>query len=306
MGKEITNKPASVMAKLHNLSREEGVDYNYLLLRYCQERFLYRLSVSQFANNFCLKGGLFLICLDVPSTRTTKDIDFLARHISNETKGLESVVAKIASLEYEDGVKFVPNEIKSEEIVEASNYPGVRIKMPALIGKARVPIQLDFAWGDVIKPKETLIDFPTILDDEESPKLSAYSIESAVSEKFQAMVKLEAANSRMKDFYDIYILSSSNNFKAKVLISAIEATFKNRQTSLSNNLLIFRKDFSEDKNRQKQWAAFIKKHKLEGVPKKFTEIMARITNLLEPLTLSIINKAEIDGLWDSREGHWNS
>lgn len=304
MKKEITNKSSSVLAKLQTIARAENVDSNFILLRYCQERFLYRLSVSEYSNNFCLKGGLLLICLGIPTTRPTKDIDFLAKEISNNVMELEKVVSKIASLDCDDGISFTTKAITSEEIIEDGNYPGIRVKIPAFIGTARTITQLDFAWGDIVKPAETMIDFPTMLDDESVPRLKAYSVESVVSEKFEAAVDIGITNSRMKDFYDIYVLCLSQDFKADLLKEAIEATFKNRETTLSDDLYIFRRNFSQDVARQKQWVAFLQKHKLKNVPQDFAEVMARNIALLKPLVVSILDNKEINSSWDVSKGIW--
>ncbi len=304
MKKEITNKSSSVLAKLQTIARAENVDSNFILLRYCQERFLYRLSVSEYSNNFCLKGGLLLICLGIPTTRPTKDIDFLAKEISNNVMELEKVVSKIASLDCDDGISFTTKAITSEEIIEDGNYPGIRVKIPAFIGTARTVTQLDFAWGDIVKPAETMIDFPTMLDDESVPRLKAYSVESVVSEKFEAAVDIGITNSRMKDFYDIYVLCLSQDFKADLLKEAIEATFKNRETTLSDDLYIFRRNFSQDVARQKQWVAFLQKHKLKNVPQDFAEVMARNIALLKPLVVSILDNKEINSSWDVSKGIW--
>jgi len=301
MKKEIKNKPASVLAKLKNIAKAQKVDEVLIRRRYCQERFLYRLSVSEFADNFSLKGGLLLVCLDVPTTRPTVDIDFLTTQLSHDTQTLEKVVSKIASLPYDDGVSFITKAVTSQEIIEDGDYPGIRIKMPVLIGTAKSTLQLDFGWGDIVKPAETIIDFPTLLSDEPAPKLKAYSIESAISEKFEVMINLGIVNSRIKDFYDVYILSSSKSFEARALRNAIEATFKNRETPLSENLLVFSKDFSKDM--QKQWAAFLKKHKLNA-PEDFAEVITRIAALLKPLVVSIVDDKEINSSWDSSKGAW--
>lgn len=306
MKKEIKNKPASVLAKLKNIAKAQKVEEVLIRRRYCQERFLYRLSVSEFQNNFSLKGGLLLVCLDVPTTRPTVDIDFLATQLSQDMQTLEKVVSKIASLHFDDGVSFAANAITAEEIIEDGDYPGIRIKMPVLIGRAKSTLQLDFGWGDIVIPAEKIIEFPTLLNNEPAPKLKAYSLESAISEKFEVMVSLGAINSRMKDYYDIYVLSLSRNFEAKLLKEAIEATFKNRRTELLNDLLIFQLEFKNNITMQDRWLIFLNKHKLEDVPKEFPEVMSRITSLLNPLVASIIEKTTIDKSWNPNDGTWDN
>jgi len=231
MKREVKNKTTSIRAKLMNIARTEKIDFDALLLRYFQERFLYRLSISKFSDHFVLKGGLLLICLRIPRSRPTKDIDFLAQKVKNDPAEIEYIFKNITNLHYDNGVKFDPLSIESERIKEDTNYEGIRLKIDATLGQARKRLQMDIAFGDVVIPKVKLIEFPTLLE-EESPKIKVYSIESIISEKFEAMVKLAMVNSRMKDFYDVYTLSINHNFQGNRLKKAIESTFKRRKTSI--------------------------------------------------------------------------
>lgn len=223
MRREIKNKPASVRAKLMNISRKRKIDFDALLLRYFQERFLYRLMISKFSRNFILKGGLLLICLNMPWSRPTKDIDLLAEKLNNDVAELESIFKTIASFSVDDGVNFRPSSVVSERIKENTDYEGIRIKINAALGQAKKRLQFDIGFGDVIWPKARLMEFPALLE-EKLPRIRIYSIESIVSEKFEAMVKLAMVNSRMKDFYDVYSLSYGHKFQSNILKKAIENT----------------------------------------------------------------------------------
>jgi predicted nucleotidyltransferase component of viral defense system len=199
MEKEVKNKTASIRAKLTNIARAEKIDFDFLLLRYFQERFLYRLAISEFSDRFILKGGLLLICLKMPRPRPTKDIDFLAKKIKNDPAELEYIFKIIANIPCEDGVKFFPSSVISERIKEDVDYEGIRIKIDATLGQARKKLQMDIGFGDVIIPRAMQMEFPTLLE-EKPPRIKVYSIESIISEKFEAMVKLAMVNSRIKDF----------------------------------------------------------------------------------------------------------
>lgn len=303
MKKEVKNKAASVRAKLMNISKAEGIDFDALLLRYFQERFLYRLSISKFSNHFVLKGGLLFICFKMPRSRPTKDIDFLAEQVKNNPDDIKHIFRNIAKITYDDGVKFNSLSITTARIKEDADYEGIRLKIEATLGQAIKRLQMDIGFGDIIIPKAKVLDFPTLLE-EKPPKVRVYSIESIISEKFEAMVKLAMANSRMKDFYDVYSLSLSNNFQGNRLKKAIETTFQRRKTPIPDNPLVFREEFYENKERQKQWAAFLRKLRLHNINQEFSEIMKRIIYFLEPVIISIRDGTRIDKLWDNTTGSW--
>jgi len=234
MEKEVKNKSASVRAKLMNIARAEKIDFDFLLLRYFQEKFLYRLAISEFSDRFILKGGLSLICLKMPRSRPTKDIDFLAKEIKNDPVKLGHIFRSITAISCNDGVKFTSSSLISEQIKENADYEGIRIKIDATLGQARKKLQMDIGFGDVIIPRAIRMEFPTLLE-EKPPRIKVYSIESIISEKFEAMVKLAMVNSRIKGFYDVYTLSVSYNFQSDRLKKAIESTFYRRKTSIPDN-----------------------------------------------------------------------
>jgi len=303
MEREIKNKTASVRAKLMNIARAEKIDFDFLLLRYFQERFLYRLAISEFSDRFILKGGLLLICLKIPKSRPTKDIDFLAKEIKNDPVELEHILRSITAISCDDGVKFISSSLISEKIKENADYEGIRIKIDATLGQAREKLQMDIGFGDVIIPRAIQMEFPTLLE-EKPPRIKVYSIESIISEKFEAMVKLAMVNSRIKDFYDIYTLSVCYNFQSDRLKKAIESTFQRRKTFIPDNLLVFRSEFHKDEEKQRQWSAFLRKSRLHDVNQGFNEIMKRITSFLKPIVDSIKDKNKEDKTWDAITGCW--
>ena len=300
---ELKNKAASIRAKLTNIARAERIDFDALLLRYFQERFIYRLATCEYMTNFVLKGGLFLVCLEVPRARPTKDIDFLAEKIDNSQKKLEDIIKKISQISGDDGVVFNPTSVRSEIIKEETDYEGIRLKITAKLGQARKVLQIDIAFGDTITPHAEIMDFPTILENE-MPRIKVYSIESVISEKFEAMIKLGTVNSRMKDFYDIYTLSTSHSFFGSLLKKTIINTFKRRKTEVPESPGVFQEEFCEDKTRKQQWKAFLRKTKLPGMPDDFLEIITKIKVFLQPIILAIRAKKKFDKTWNIDKGQW--
>jgi len=303
MEKEVKNKAASIRAKLMKMARAEGIDFDALLLRYFQEKFLYRLSISKFSDHFVLKGGLLLIYLKMPMLRPTKDIDFLAEQVKNDPDDIEHIFRDIANVTCDDGVKFNSSSITTERIKEDADYEGIRLKIEATLGQARKRLQMDIGFGDIIIPRSKVVEFPTLLG-EKPPRVKVYSIESIVSEKFEAMVKLAMANSRMKDFYDVYSLSISHNFQGRILKKAVESTFQKRKTPIPDNPLVFRTEFYANKERQKQWTAFLRKLRLHDGSQEFSEIMKRIINFLEPVIISIRGRTQMNKSWDNTMRSW--
>jgi len=302
MKKETTNKSASVRAKLMNISRVENVDFDVLLLRYFQERLLYRISISDFSDRFVLKGGLLLLCLNMPKYRPTKDIDLLADKIKNDIKEIENIFGEIAKIFCDDGVKFIPSSISSERIKEDADYEGIRVKIEGTLEQAVKRLQVDIGFGDIIIPGAIKMEFPSLLVN--PPKIKVYSVESIISEKFEAMVKLAMVNSRMKDFYDVYSLSLNHNFESDKLKKALESTFRRRKTTMPDNPLIFRPEFQCDKEKQKMWVAFLRKSRLYDINQEFYEIMQRITVFLEPIVHSIREKTEMKKSWIAKSDDW--
>ena len=303
MKREVKNKAASVRARLANLAKAEAIDFDALLLRYFQERLLYRLTISEFSDRFVLKGGLLLICLEIPRSRATKDIDFLAERIGNDPAELERVFGVIAGVPCNDGVKFYPSSITVERIKEDTEYEGIRLKIDANLGQAKKRLQIDIGFGDVVVPEIGTMVFPTLLE-EKPPRIKVYSLESIIAEKFEAMIRLAMANSRMKDFYDVYTLSAGHDFQGRMLRDAIESTFRQRATPMPEDPLVFGAEFHQDKGRQQQWVAFLRKSRLQELDLNFEQVMKRITTFLTPITQSVKAKEEFEKSWDSKTGSW--
>jgi len=249
------NIAASVRQRLLNRARVDKRPFNELLQYYAMERFLYRLSKSFFSDNFILKGALLLRAWDAPEFRPTMDIDMLGK-TSNEEADILSLIRNILIVPVEeDGLVFDSDSLQSERITEDADYEGIRVRFRGMLDTARITMQIDIGFGDIVYPAPKEAVLPTMLEFP-APRLLCYSRESAIAEKFEAMIKLGFLNSRMKDFYDIWLLSRGFNFTGPKLAEAIRLTFEQRQTTLPVRIESFSEDFVNEK--QVQWAAFHK------------------------------------------------
>ena len=205
------NVAASVRARLLNRARETGQDFNLILIRYALERLLFRLSISAYADQFLLKGALlFDLWFDIPH-RSTRDADFLGLG-STELPDLETIFRNICTVDAEDGVTFRPDTVQAAEIRKEANYAGVRVTLLGLIDGARSPVQIDIGFGDAVTPAPEEVQYPVMLPDFQAPKLRVYPRYTVVAEKLEAITALGIANSRMKDFFDLWILSRYTEF----------------------------------------------------------------------------------------------
>ena len=225
------NLPASVRQKLANLARERNVDFGLILVKYGLERILFRLSRSRHREVFILKGALLFELWTEHRYRPTRDADFLARG-DNAPERFDHIFREISVLEVdEDGLRFEAETVKAERISEDADYEGVRVTLVAYLERARIPIHIDIGFGDIVTPTPSRAVFPALLEFP-VPRLLAYPKETVVAEKLEALVKLGIANTRMKDFYDLEVLSRTFAFKGKTLAQAIQNTFQKRGTDL--------------------------------------------------------------------------
>lgn len=278
----VQNLEASVHARLQNHARATNRPFQELLQYYAMERFLYRLSKTPHRARFVLKGALMLHVWDAPRARATRELDFLGR-LDNSLDNLERVVREVCAAEVEpDGMAFAPATVKSERIKEDADYEGVRIRFVGLLGKARVAMQIDVGFGDVVTPGTQTITYPALLDFQ-APKLSGYPRETVVAEKFQAMVYLRTLNSRMKDFYDVWLLARQFDFDGALLAEAVAATFANRGTAIDVAPIAFTADFTEQASKLAQWTAFRNKLPGSDCPAKLSEVVSLLAQFLLPI-----------------------
>jgi predicted nucleotidyltransferase component of viral defense system len=302
MAKGITNIAASVHQRLYNKAKESSRPFNELLQYFAIERFIYRLSKSPHADQFILKGALMFSAWCGPASRPTMDIDLLGK-IDNQLETITAVMKNACLTDVEpDGMSFNPDTVQAARITEDAEYEGVRVRVRGSLGKARVSIQIDIGFGDVIVPNADSVSYPAILDFP-APEIKGYTMESTIAEKFQAMVKLGVVNSRMKDFYDIWFLSRTFDFKGEILGEAIEKTFEKRNTPVNLETALFDPSFGMDKDKDVQWRGFIRKAKLIGAPETFREIVAAVKRFLEPLATSITERKTFNNIWTA-PGPW--
>ncbi|GHU42579.1 hypothetical protein FACS1894190_12080 [Spirochaetia bacterium] len=292
----------SVKAKLKKVAATEGKDFNYILMHYFIERLLYRLSVSPYAGNFILKGGLLLYTVLEQRARATRDIDLLAYHIQNLPDELVRIFREIAVIPSDDAVSFDTEGITVERIKEDADCQGIRIKLTGFLDRSRHILQFDIGFGDVIVPKPVDMTYPTLLS-MEPPHLKAYTLESVIAEKFQASIYLAEANSRMKDFYDIYELCSSFEFEGSTLYEAIAQTFERRKTEMPEVPTIFKDTFPLLADKQTQWKAFQRRL---GVilNKDFPAVMTAIKDFLLPVYGALYRKESFSGHWNKAGQAW--
>jgi predicted nucleotidyltransferase component of viral defense system len=274
------NLAASVRARLLNRARETGQDFNLILVRYALERLLYRLSISAHADQFLLKGALlFDLWFDIPH-RPTRDADFLGLG-STELSDIETIFRNVCTVDAEDGVTFRPDTVQAADIRKEANYAGVRVTLLGLLDGARCPVQIDIGFGDAVTPGPDEVQYPVMLPDFQAPKLRVYPRYTVAAEKLEAITTLSIANSRMKDFFDLWILSRHTEFDGDTLQRAICATFDRRRTELPSGAPFGLTDeFAQDTQKQTQWQAFLRRNRLEAL--QLEVLVAALRDFLLP------------------------
>ncbi len=266
------------------------------------ERFLYRLSKSPFSDKFVLKGALLFKVWDTANSRPTMDIDLLG-FTNNDPEDIADAVRQICISKVEpDGLVFDGDSVHADRIKEDADYEGVRVRFAGRLGNARISMQIDVGFGDIVHPRAVSLRFPTIFD-MQAPELRGYSRESVVAEKLEAMVYLGRLNSRMKDFYDVWIFARQFDFNGGDLAAAIERTFANRGTQLTDISQITA-EILENPNLDAQWKGFLKKTGVVG-PERFSDILPTINEFLGPPLTSLASKTPFTGQWHA-SGHWVS
>lgn len=280
MNPDIKNIEHSVRRRLLDVGRNRKIDYQFCLTHYSLERFLYRLSRSIHAEKFVLKGALLLMSWTNETYRPTRDLDLLGRG-GAAPGALKTMITEICQSDVEpDGLVFDTETQTIEEIREDLNYDGYRVKILVYLGKVRIPIQIDIAFGDAVSPGFEILEYPSLLDLPKA-RVTAYPKETVVAEKLQAAVVLGIRNSRMKDFFDLLWLSRWFHFESKTLVSAIQATFKRRGTQLPETVPFpLTGDFAADPAKQAQWRAFLSKNDISHAPADLPRVISELCNFL--------------------------
>ena len=294
---------ASVRQRLLDIAHARNEDFQLVLIRYGIERLLYRLSRSEHRDAFVLKGAMLFELWTGHMHRSTLDVDLSGKGEESVARYVDVFKAVCSEPVEDDGLFFQADTIQGEEIREDQQYAGVRITLSAKLGVARIPIQIDIGFGDVITPRANKVEFPTILPFP-AAKIRAYPKETVVAEKFQAMVVLGIANSRMKDFFDIWVLAQQNEFNGAVLAQAIKATFTRRRTPLPERPpLALTPEFSTDALKQTQWRAFIRKGRLALEPASLDAVVEAVAAFVWPPTEAMASAGAFNKNW-SASGPW--
>lgn len=294
---------SSVRQRLLNKARESRRPFNELLQHFGMERFLYRLSKSRHAGRFILKGALMFNMWKGPASRPTMDIDLLG-YLDNRVDEILAAMRDVCLQQVEsDGFSFDPESLEGEKIIENAYYEGVRVRLRGSLGTARVTIQVDVAFGDVIVPGPVLGSYPAMLD-LPSPSIKGYSRESVIAEKFEVTVKLGILNSRLKDFFDIWSLANRFDFDGETVAKAIVETFRNRRTGMHPQLTELTNALAQDESKKSQWQGFIRRNRLENVPERLRDVMTSIATFLGPIAESVAAGSRFSGTWRRHPGPW--
>ncbi|MEY4764924.1 MAG: hypothetical protein RI907_1597 [Pseudomonadota bacterium] len=296
------NRAASVLARLLTLAKQQGDDFNQVLHRYAMERLLARVSLSSHADRFLLKGALlFALWYDMPH-RPTRDAGFLGFGPDDEAN-LIATFRDIASIAISDGIVFDADTVKATAIREDNTYGGTRITMVGRLGTARCALQVDVGFGDAVTPAPQTAAYPTLLGDFPSPLLRVYPVYTVIAEKYQAMVMLGQANSRMKDFFDLAVIARRTTLDGATLASALAATFARRQTALpTERPLALTTQFSEDAAKLRQWQAFLSKNRIEAA--SLGDTVALLDDLLWPPTQVAGASSQATATWRPESLRW--
>ena len=293
------NIGASIRDRLLNKARADKLDFNLLLTRYALERLLFRMSISEQRDQFLLKGALlFDLWFDIPH-RPSRDADFLGLGAA-EIPRLEEVFRAISRIKVEDGIVYQPETVKAVEIRQEANYAGIRVTLTGLLDSARCPVQIDIGFGDLVTPAPEEAKYPVILPGMPAPRIRVYPRYTVVAEKLEAIVSLGMLNSRMKDFFDLWVLAERSEFSGQVLSRAIAGTFDRRRTSIPDGVPLGMSDeFVDEAQKQKQWQAFIQKNALE--PVALSAVVADLRQFLLPVLESISAGREFEATWRTGE-----
>ena len=294
------NIPASVRTRLLNKARAEKRDFTLVLTRYALERLLYRISISRYVDRFWLKGALlFDLWFDLPF-RPTRDLDLLGFGPA-ELHDLTTVFQELCAVNVEDGIYFDARKVQAEEIRKEANYAGIRITLPGWIDSAHCPVQVDIGYGDIVTPAPDLVDYPVLLPEFPAPRLRAYPRYTVVAEKLEALITLGIANSRMKDFFDLWVLAKHSEFEGELLRTAIRATLARRETPIPDDTPFgLTAAFANDAQKQRQWQGFLSKNRLSAPP--LQQILDDLASFLMPVLESASQNLRFDLGWSPATG----
>lgn len=297
-----TDIAASVRARLLNLARKRGEEFQLVLSDFATERFLYRLSKSPFADRFVLKGAMLLRLWSADRHRATWDVDLLGRRIAS-IEAIVAAVSEICAARGNDGLVFDPKSVVVEDIREENEYAGVRVRLAWDLAGARIPMQVDIAVGEAVQPEPRFESYPTLLD-HPAPRILAYPRETVVAEKLEAILSLGPTNSRMKDFYDLRLLASRFDFEGPTLTSAVRATFERRGTPLPvASPREFTRSYLTAPERSVLWQSFWKRNRPNEPPASIEEMGDLLQSFLGPICVALFAGKPFSSSWTAG-GPW--
>jgi len=288
----------SAFQQLLNRARSRNEDFSLLLVRYGVERFLYRLGISPYADRFLLKGASLFLVWRGQNYRVTRDVDLLGYGPADVEyiTGIFKDLCQVAAVEV-DGIEFIPDTVRAVPIRDGQQDVGIRVTLVGLLHHARIHLQVDIGFGDAVTPGAERIIFPTLLD-APPPQLLACPRYTMVAEKVEAMVRLGLANSRMKDFYDLWLLCKLFEFDGQTLCEAIRNTFGRRSTPLPGGLpMAFTDEFRKDAQKQAQWRAFVRKSKPEKVSGDIDAVIGHVAAFLMPVIQAALAHERFELSW---------
>lgn len=283
------NLPASIRARLRNLAERDRLAFGAILTRYALERMLYRISIGDHRHEFLLKGALlFDVWFDTPS-RPTRDIDLLGSGLADAERIADVFRAACVS-NVPDGITFDPITVATTEIRKVADYPGIRATMRGELDGAQIHVQVDIGFGDAVTPGPIPVTFPVLLDDMAPPLLGAYPKATVIAEKLEAIVQLGRVNSRLKDYFDLWVLLTSPDTDRTDIAPAISATFARRGTAIPRATPAgLSQEFAEDPRVVAQWRSFVTRNQLAA-----PDLADAITQLRDLVMPIFFNAREAD------------
>ena len=296
------NRSASVLARLLNLARQRGDEYNLLLNRFALERLLCRVAASPHAERFLLKGALlFSLWYDQPH-RPTRDADLLGFG-PDDAQTLIATFRDIVAIDLDDGIAFDPQSVRVDSIRDDNRYGGLRVRLNGRIDNVRCALQVDVGFGDAVTPEPQTVVFPALLDDLAAPMLKVYPVYTVIAEKYHAMTILGLANSRMKDFFDIATIARRTDLDGATLARAIGATFARRGSALPTHPPVaLTSQFGEADAKQRQWQAFLRKGRIDAGT--LAETIDLLHTLLWPASQVAVSTSDANATWQARRLRW--
>lgn len=298
------DQAASIRFRLLAHSKQAGVDYQRVLTRYAIERLLFRLSQSTEGKRYILKGAMLFVTWPEHIFRPTGDLDLLGQG-DPDPAVIAAFFAQICRIEVpEDGIIFDPATVKVDPVREDDKYQGARLSLTGILAKAEIRVQVDIGFGDRVHPAPRRQTFPLLLDGLPIPELLMYPPETVVAEKFEAMLRFGEANSRIKDFYDIWITSRTFRFDLSTLAEAVRGTLQQRDTAIPTNIPIALSRFAQMEDKHALWDGFLARNPPTQAPPPFADLLTELRAFFAPLFDALARPEGAHGQWEPDRGQW--